>query len=117
MTRPGIERRSPGPLSLHNIKAIKAAIFQILKTWMGKGTKLSEFVKGEITALKRVGKSQREISKAMGRSKTVIYNNLKSTNKKSGTRKPTGRQEKLSEKVKKKSSSTSKILKPLVDTP
>ena len=31
---------------------------------MAKGIKLSEFEKGEITALKRVGKSQREISKA-----------------------------------------------------
>ena len=30
---------------------------------MTKGTKLSEFEKGEITALKRVGKSMREISK------------------------------------------------------
>ena len=41
---------------------------------MAKGTKLPEFEKGEITALKRVGKYQREISKALGRSKTVIYN-------------------------------------------
>ena len=32
---------------------------------MAKGNKLSEFEKGEITALKRVGKSQREISKAV----------------------------------------------------
>ena len=39
---------------------------------MAKGTKLSEFEKGEITALKKVGKSQRAISKALGRSKTVI---------------------------------------------
>ena len=30
---------------------------------MAKGTKLSEFEKGEITVLKRVGISQREISK------------------------------------------------------
>ena len=30
---------------------------------MAKGTKLSEFEEGEITALKRVGKSQREILK------------------------------------------------------
>ena len=41
---------------------------------MVKGTRLFEFKKGEITALKKVGKSQREISKALGRSKTVIYN-------------------------------------------
>ena len=41
---------------------------------MAKGTKLSEFEKREITALKRVGKSHREISKAFGRSKTVICN-------------------------------------------
>ena len=31
---------------------------------MAKRAKLSEFEKGEIEALKRVGKSQREISKA-----------------------------------------------------
>ena len=62
---------------------------------MAIGTKLSEFEKGEITALQRVGKSQREMSKALGRSETVIYNYLKSTNK-YGTRKPTGRPEKLS---------------------
>ena len=57
---------------------------------MGKGTKLSELEKGEITDLKRVGKSQKEISKAIGRSKTVICNFLKSPNK-YGTRKSTGR--------------------------
>ena len=39
---------------------------------MAKETKLSEFEKGEITSLKRVGKSQREISKALGRSKTYL---------------------------------------------
>ena len=39
---------------------------------MAKGTKLSEFEKGEITALNKVGKSQREISKTLERSKTVI---------------------------------------------
>ena len=61
---------------------------------MPKGTKLSEFEKGEITALKRVGKYQREISEALGRSKTVICNYLKSPNK-YGTRKPTGRPEKV----------------------
>ena len=59
---------------------------------MAKGTKLSEFEKGEITAMKRVGKSQGEISKVLGRSKTVICNYLKSPNK-YGTRKPTGRPE------------------------
>ena len=91
---------------------------------MAKGTKLSDFEKGEITALKRVGKFQREISKALGRSKTVIWNYLRSPNK-YGTRKPTGRREKFSplfkrrivRKVKKKTSSTSKILKPFVNTP
>ena len=41
---------------------------------MVKGTKLSEFEKGEVTALKRAGKSQREISKALGYSKTIICN-------------------------------------------
>ena len=62
---------------------------------MAEGTKSSEFEKGVITALKRVGKSQREISTALGRSKTVICNYLKSLNK-YGTRKPTGRPEKSS---------------------
>ena len=59
---------------------------------MAKGTKLSEFEKGEITALKRVGKSQRGISKALGCSKTVICNDLKSSNQ-YGTIKPTGKSE------------------------
>ena len=62
---------------------------------MAKGTKLSEFEKGEITALERVGKFQWEISKDLRRSKTVICNFLKSPNK-SGKRKPIGRLEKLS---------------------
>ena len=91
---------------------------------MAKETKLSEFEKGEITALKRVGKSQKEISKVLKRSKTVICNCLKSPNK-YGTRKPSGRPEKLSphfkrrilREVKTKISSTSKILKSLVDSP
>ena len=87
---------------------------------MAKGTKLSEFEKGEIIALKKVGKSQREILKALGCSKTII---LKSPNK-YGTRKPTIRPEKLSpqfrrivREVKKKTLSISKILKSLVDAP
>ena len=91
---------------------------------MAKGTKLSEFKKGEVTALKRVGKSQREILKALGHSKTVICNYLKSPNK-YRTRKPTGRPEKVSSQykrrlvheVKKKTSSTSKLLKSEVDAP
>ena len=58
---------------------------------MAKGTELS---KGEITALKRVRKSQREILKALGRRKTIICNYLKSLNK-YGIRKPAGRPEKL----------------------
>ena len=62
---------------------------------MVKGTKLSEFEKGEITALKRAGKSQRESSKALERSKNFICNCLKSPNK-CRTRKPTHRLEKLS---------------------
>ena len=88
---------------------------------MAKGIKLSEFEKGKITALKRVGKSQRNFE---GLSKTVICNYLKSSNKYE-TRKPTGRPEKSSpqfnriivRKVKKETSSTSKILKSLVDAP
>ena len=59
---------------------------------MVKATKLSDFDKGKITALKRVGRSQREISKALGCNKTVICNYLKSQNK-YGTRKPTGKSE------------------------
>ena len=44
---------------------------------MAKGTKLSEFEKEEYTAVKRVVKSQREISNVLGRRKTVICNYLK----------------------------------------
>ena len=83
---------------------------------MAKGTKLSEFEK----ALKRVGKSQREISKALERSKSVICYYLKSPNK-YRTRKPTSRPEKFKRRiaceVKKKTSSTSKILKSPVNPP
>ena len=68
---------------------------------MAKGTKLSEFEKGDITALKRVGKSMREILKALGCSKTVICNYLKSPNK-YGTRKPTDRPERLSPQIKRR---------------
>ena len=93
---------------------------------MAKETKLSEFEAGEITALKRVGKSQREIWKVLGQghSKTVICNYLNCLNK-YGTRKQSGRPEKLSpqfkrsivREVKKKTSLTSKILKTLLDVP
>ena len=48
---------------------------------MAKGNELSDFGKGEITALDRVGKSQWGISKALRRSKTVIFNYWKSSNK------------------------------------
>ena len=80
---------------------------------MAKGTELSEFEKGNLTALKRVGKSQREISNALRRSKIVICYFSKNPNK-HGTRKLTGRAEKLSpqfkrrivRQVKKKSSSS-----------
>ena len=76
--------------------------------------------KGQITPLKRVGKSQGNFEG----SKTVICNYLKTPNK-DGTRKPTSRLEKLSPQskrrivceVKKKTSSTLKILKSLVDAP
>ena len=66
---------------------------------MSKGTNLLDFGKGKITALKRVRKSQREILKVLGGSKTVICNYLKSPNK-YGTRKSTGRPEKLSPQFK-----------------
>ena len=79
---------------------------------MAKGTKLSEFEKGEITALKRVGKSQRDISKVLGRGKTVICNYLKRPNK-YGTRRLTIRPEispqfkrRIVREVKKKTTST-----------
>ena len=68
---------------------------------MAKGIKLSEFEKGEITALKRVRKSQREISKALGCCKTIICNYSKSPNK-YRTRKLTGRPEKLSPQFKRR---------------
>ena len=68
---------------------------------MAKGTKSSEFEKCKITTLKRVGKSQREISEAFGRSKTVICYYLKSPYK-YGTRKPTIRPEKLSPQFKRR---------------
>ena len=48
---------------------------------MAKETKLSEIEKGEITALKWAGKSQREISKTLGHNKTVICNYLESIKK------------------------------------
>ena len=47
---------------------------------MTKETKLSVFENGEITALKRVGKFQREIAKSLGRCKTVICNYLNTLN-------------------------------------
>ena len=62
---------------------------------MTKGTKLFEIEKGQSIARKRVGKSQRDILKALRHSKTVICNFLKSLNR-YGTRKPIGRPEKLS---------------------
>ena len=68
---------------------------------MTKGTKLSELVKGEITALKRVRKSHREILKVLGHSNTIICNYLKSSNK-YGTRKPTSWPEKLSPQFKRR---------------
>ena len=67
---------------------------------MPKGTKLSEFEKGKITALKKSWKIS-EISKVLGLSKTIICNYLKSPNK-YGTRKPTGRPEKLSPQFKRR---------------
>ena len=94
---------------------------------MAKEAKLSEFEKGEITTLKIVGKSQRKISKALGRIKTFICNYLKSPNKylTPPQKKTTSRSEKLSpqfkrrilREVKKKTSSTSNILESLVDSP
>ena len=68
---------------------------------MAKGTKSSEFEKGEITILKRVRKSQGEILKVLGCSKTIICNYLKSPNK-YGTKKSTGRPEKLSPQFKRR---------------
>ena len=74
--------------------------------------------------LRKVLENLREIFKALGCSKTIICNYLKSPNK-YGTRKPTCRPENLSPQfkrrivceVKKKTLSTSKILKSLVDAP
>ena len=89
---------------------------------MAKETRLSEFEQGEITTLKRVGKYQKEILQALGRSKTITCNCLKSPNK-YRTRKLTARQktiittirEKNCSRSKKENSSISKILKSLVD--
>ena len=82
---------------------------------MAKGAKLFEFEKGEITTLKRVGKSQRESPKALGCSKTVTCNYLKNPNKHGASKKE--KKKRIVRKVKKKTSSTSKILKSLVDAP
>ena len=68
---------------------------------MAKGTKLSEFEKGDITALKIVRKSQREISNTLERSKTLICCYLKSPDK-YGTRKPNRRPKKLSPQFKRR---------------
>ena len=68
---------------------------------MTKETKLSEFEKGKITALKRMGKSKRELSKALRCSKTIICNYLKSSNM-CETRKLTGRPETLSPQFKRR---------------
>ena len=46
---------------------------------MAKGIKLSEFEKGDIKTLKSARKSQREISKALGRSRIIICDYLKLT--------------------------------------
>ena len=83
------------------MKAIKTVIRKILKALMAKGTKLFEFEKGETAALKRVGKSQSDISKALERNKTVFCNYLKSSHK-YGIRKPTVRPEKLSPQFKRR---------------
>ena len=61
---------------------------------MAKGNELFKFKIDEIIALKRVKTSQREISKAFGRSKIVICIYLKSSNK-YGTKKMTSKPEKL----------------------
>ena len=61
---------------------------------MSKGTNSSKVEKGDIIAVKRVGKSPRGFSKALGRSKTVICNYLKCPNK-YGTIKPTDKPEKI----------------------
>ena len=82
---------------------------------MAIGTKLSGFEEGEITALKRVRKSQREIPKVLGGRKTVICYYLKSPNK-YWIRKQNGRPEKslpqfkrrIVRKIKKTTSLTSR---------
>ena len=74
---------------------------------MTRATKLSEFEKGDITALKRVRKSQREITNALEHSKTIICYYLKSPNK-YGTRKLTGRPKKIITTIQEKNCSRSK---------
>ena len=74
---------------------------------MATGTKLTEFEKSEIIILKRVGKSQREILKALGSSKTItaitwtIQISMEQW-------KPTGRSEKIIFTIQEKNCSRSK---------
>ena len=96
---------------------------------MAKGTKLSEYEKSKITALKRVGKSQGEISEALGRSKSIFCNYMKIPNKygtKKKKKKNDGQARKIVISIQKKNCSRSKkanfvniekIFKSLVDAP
>src|SRR2546430_6726772 len=66
---------------------------------MGRGTKLSEYQRGQIKAYRDAGKSIRDIAIAIGKSKTVVANFLADP-KNYGKKKPTGRPPKLSDRDK-----------------
>ena len=68
---------------------------------MSKGTKLSEYEKGQIIALQRVGKSKREIARVIQRSDRVVRNYL-SNHSSYGLTKRSGRKKKLSPRCERK---------------
>ena len=68
---------------------------------MACGRKLSDIEKGQITAYKRDGKSNRQIATLLGRSPTLIDNYVKDSAG-YGTRKSTGRPSKVSERDKRR---------------
>ena len=68
---------------------------------MARGRKLSDIEKGQITAYKLDGKSNRQIATLLGRSPTLIDNYVKDSAG-YGTRKSTGRPSKVSERDKRR---------------
>ena len=68
---------------------------------MARGRKLSDIEKGQITAYKREGKSNREIARILDRTPTLIGNYVNDSAG-YGTRKSTGRPSKVSERDKRR---------------